>query len=180
MKYPSLFKDMGFLTCHCLNLIMLSGLGKNRSGVSHFQLSQHVYQKIILSIHNFTNLSCNASSGTKRKTLTLLKHPYSMSLWEESNSKWGFLQNSIGKQVSLVHSFQSAVAEGKRYVLKRSTGGQLLWLNEMTIFFPGNYEHDCWVYELLSFVVNSCKNQLIRAKISFQCLFMIGEQHYHI
>jgi hypothetical protein len=140
---------------------MLSGLGKNRSGASHFQLSQHVYRKIILSIHNFTNLSCNASSGTKRKTLTLLKHPHSVSLREESNSKWGFPQNSIGKQVSLVHSFQSAVAEGKRYVLKRkrSSGGQLLWLNEMTIFFPGNYEHDCWVYELLSFDVISCKNQ---------------------
>jgi hypothetical protein len=97
---------------------------------------------------------------------------------EESNSKWGFLQNSNGKQVSLVHSFQSAVAAGKRYVLKRkrSTGGQLLWLNEMTIFFPGNYEHDCWVYELLSFDVISCKNQLI----SFQCLLMIGEQYYHM
>jgi hypothetical protein len=26
-----------------------------------------MYQ-IILSLHNFTNLSCNASSGTKRKT----------------------------------------------------------------------------------------------------------------
>jgi hypothetical protein len=161
---------------------MLSGLGQNRSPASHFQLSQHMYRKIILNIHNFTNLSCNASSSTKRKTLTLLKHPYSMSLWEESNFKWGFLQNSIGKQVSLVHSFQSAVAEGKRYVLKRkrSTGGQLLWLNEMTTFFPGNYEHDCWVYELLSFDVISCKNQLIRAKISFQCLLMIGEQYYHM
>jgi hypothetical protein len=52
-----------------------------------------------------------------------------MSLSEESSSKWGFLQNSIDKQVSLVHSFQSTVAEGKRYVLKKSTGGQLLWLN---------------------------------------------------
>jgi hypothetical protein len=154
---------------------MLSGSGKNRSAAS-----QHMYRKIILSIHNFTNLSCNASSGTKRKTLTLLKHPYSMSLWEESNSKWGFLQNNIGKQVSPVHSFQSAVAEGKRYVLKRSTGGQLLWLNEMIFFFPGNYEHDCWVYELISFDVISCKNQLIRSKISFQCLLMIGEQSYHM
>jgi hypothetical protein len=62
-----------------------------------------------------------------------------MSMREESNSKWAFLQNSIGNQVSLVHSFQSAVAEGKRYVLKkkRSSGGQLLWLNEMTFFFQG-------------------------------------------
>jgi len=56
----------------------------------------------------------------------------------EHNSKRGFLQNSIDKQVSLVHSFQSAVAERKRYVLKRSTGGQLLWRNYMTLFFPGN------------------------------------------
>jgi hypothetical protein len=43
-----------------------------------------------------------------------------------------------GKQVSLVHSFQSAVAEGKRYVLKRSTAGQLLRLNEMPFFFQGS------------------------------------------
>jgi hypothetical protein len=51
----------------------------------------------------------------------------------------GFPAKQFGKQVSLVHSFQSAVAEGKRYVLKRSTAGQLLWLNEMPLFFPGKY-----------------------------------------
>ncbi len=42
----------------------------------------------------------------------------------------GFPAKQFGKQVSLVHSFQSAVAEGKRYVLKR---------NEMPLFFPGKY-----------------------------------------
>jgi hypothetical protein len=51
----------------------------------------------------------------------------------------GFPAKQFGKQVSLVHSFQSAVAEGKRYVLKRSTAGQLLCLNEMPLFFPGKY-----------------------------------------
>jgi hypothetical protein len=51
---------------------------------------------------------------------------------------------------------------------------------KMTNFFPGNYEHDCWVYELISFDMISCKNQLIRAKNSFQCLLMIGEQYYHM
>jgi hypothetical protein len=158
---------------------MLSGSGKNRSAASHFQFSEHVYRKIVLSIHNFTNLSCNASSGTKRKTDTPETSIFD-ELVRREQFQVGFLQNNIGKQVSLVHSFQSAVAEGKRYVLKRSTGGQLLWLNEMIIFFPGNYEHDCWVYELLSFDVISCKNQLIRSKISFHCLLMIGEQYYHM
>jgi hypothetical protein len=38
--------------------------------------------------------------------------------------------------------------------------------------------HDCLVYELLSFDVLLCENQLIRAKISFQCLHMISEQYY--
>jgi hypothetical protein len=93
----------------------------------------------------------------------------------------GFPAKQFGKQVSLVHSFQSAVAEGKRYVLKRSTAGQQLWLNEMPFF---SWElcmvHDCWVYELLSFDLISSKNQLIRAKISFQCSHMIGEQYYHM
>jgi hypothetical protein len=32
----------------------------------------------------------------------------------------------------------------------------------------------------LSFDVISCKNQLIRSKISFQCLPMIDEQYYHM
>jgi hypothetical protein len=40
--------------------------------------------------------------------------------------------------------------------------------------------HDCLVYEILSFDVILCKNQLIRAKISFQCLHMISEQYYHM
>jgi hypothetical protein len=42
----------------------------------------------------------------------------------------GFPAKHFGKQVSLVHRFQSTVAEGKR-----STAGQLLWLNEMPFFF---------------------------------------------
>jgi hypothetical protein len=40
--------------------------------------------------------------------------------------------------------------------------------------------HDCLVYVLLSFDVILYKNQLIRAKISFQCLHMISEQYYNM
>jgi hypothetical protein len=81
----------------------------------------------------------------------------------------GFPAKHFDKQVSLVHRFQSTVAEGKR-----STAGQLLWLNEIPVFFPKELciVHDCWVYELLSFDLISCKNQLIRAKIRYQCLHM--------
>jgi hypothetical protein len=92
-----------------------------------------------------------------------------------------FPAKQFGKQVSLVHSFQSAVAEGKRYVLKRSTAGQLLCLMR-SHFFSREVciLHDCWVYELLSFDLILCKNQLIRAKMSSQCSHMIGEQYYHM
>jgi hypothetical protein len=55
------------------------------------------------------------------------------------------------------------------------------------IFFPKELciIHDCWVYELV--LIWSCKYQLIRAKISFQCLHMnstiicnIGKIHIYL
>jgi hypothetical protein len=40
--------------------------------------------------------------------------------------------------------------------------------------------HDCLVYELQSFDLVLGENQLIRAKISFQCLHTISEQYCHM
>ncbi len=62
----------------------------------------------------------------------------------------GFLQNSIGEQVNQIfHSFQSALAEGKRCAFKRSKSATM---SSDDFFFSGNHSvHDIEVYELLSF-----------------------------
>ncbi len=92
------------------------------------------------------------------------------------------MQNTIVKPVSLVHRFQPAVAEGKRYVLKEKYWRSAPMAKLDNILFSRELciVHDCWVYELLSFDVILCKNQFIRAEISFQCLHMISQQYYHM
>jgi hypothetical protein len=50
-------------------------------------------------------------------------------------------------------------------------------LDDILFFREQCIVHDCWAYELLSFDVILCKNQLIREKISFQCLHTISEQY---